>query len=103
MDVTEQRQVPARMKANGNFSDASLEWLHFVLVIMWWAWVTLLTWSRSWCMCSCFSGISRAALWCNRLHFSNFMCTMLLSNVRPSQTLTLWEPVYDIFVLGFRP
>jgi len=51
-DATQQRQVPARMKANRNFSDASLERLHLVSVsiIVWWARVMLLTCSYSWCM-----------------------------------------------------
>jgi len=38
-------------------------------------------------VCSCFSGIRWAAPWCKRLHFKNYMCTMLLSNARPSQML----------------
>jgi len=40
--------VPARIRANGNFSDASLERLHSVSMIAWWARVALLTWSRTW-------------------------------------------------------
>jgi len=63
--------VPARMRANGNFSDASLEWLRSVSVtiIVGWVQVMLLTWSCSWCVCLCFSGIRQVALRCNRLLF----------------------------------
>jgi len=62
-------------------------WNNKPLPLPWRARVTLLTWSRSWCMCSCLSRISRAALWRNRLHSLNSMRTMLLSNARPSQML----------------
>jgi len=55
---------------------------------VWWAQVMLLTRSHSWCMCSCFfSGIRQASLRCNQLISWNYMCTMLFSNVRPSQVL----------------
>ena len=88
-DVTQQCQVPARMKTNGNFSDTSHKWLHLVSVniITWWTRVTLLTRSHAWCMRWCFSGIRRATLWCNGLPLWTSMCTMLLSNARPSQML----------------
>ena len=48
-DVTRQCLVPARMRADGNFSDARLERLHAVSIIVCLAPVALLTWSYSWC------------------------------------------------------
>jgi len=36
--------VSARMRANENLNDASLERLHTVSTTLWWARVTLLTW-----------------------------------------------------------
>jgi len=36
--------MPARMKANGNFSDTSVEWFHSVRINRMMTRVTLLTW-----------------------------------------------------------